>query len=111
MRSSLELKNDGNMFADYCKVLVSNCSEMALHEKAYFPSPGISREDQKHETNIIFLSNVWLRKRSLGINKEHKKSLFFLSRALTRHSFTFDLRFLYELKQKVRLSETVYEIF
>ena len=30
--------------------------------------------------------------------------LFFLSRAPTHHSFTFNLRFLYELKHEVRLS-------
>ena len=32
---------------------------------------------------------------------------FFLSRAPAHHSFTFDLRFLHELKHKVRLSKTV----
>ena len=36
-----------------------------------------------------------------------KNSLFFLSRAPTHHSLTFNLRFLYELKHKVRLSKTV----
>ena len=36
-----------------------------------------------------------------------KKALFFRLRAPTHHSFTFNLRFLYELKYKVRLSETV----
>ena len=36
-----------------------------------------------------------------------KNALFFLSRAPTHHSFTFNLRFLYELKHKVRLSKTV----
>ena len=40
-----------------------------------------------------------------------KNALFFLSRALTHHSFTFNLRFLYELKPKVRLSKTVCGIF
>ena len=40
-----------------------------------------------------------------------KNALFFLSRAPTHHSFTFNLRFLYELKHKVRLSEAVCEIF
>ena len=40
-----------------------------------------------------------------------KNALFFLSRAPTRHSFTFNLRFLYELKNKVRLSKTVCGIF
>ena len=39
-----------------------------------------------------------------------KNDSFFLSRARTHHSFTFNLRFLYELKHKVRLSKTVCEI-
>ena len=37
--------------------------------------------------------------------------LFFLSRAPAHHSFTFDLQFLYELKHKVYLSETMCGIF
>ena len=40
-----------------------------------------------------------------------KNSLLFLLRAPTHHSFTFNLRFLYELKYKVRLSKTVCGIF
>ena len=40
-----------------------------------------------------------------------KNALFFLSQAPTHHSFTFNFRFLYELKHKVRLSKTVCEIF
>ena len=40
-----------------------------------------------------------------------KNALFFLSRAPTHHSFTFNLRFLYELKHKVRLSKTLRGIF
>ena len=40
-----------------------------------------------------------------------KNAHFFLSRAPTHHSFTFDLRFLYELKHNVRLSKTVCGIF
>ena len=38
-----------------------------------------------------------------------KNALFFL-RAPTHYSFTFNLRFLYELKHKVRLSKTVFGI-
>ena len=37
-----------------------------------------------------------------------KNVLFFLSRAPTHHSFTFNLQFLYELKQKDRLSNSVF---
>ena len=40
-----------------------------------------------------------------------KNALFFLSRAPTHQSFTFDLQFLYELKLQVRLSKTVCGIF
>ena len=40
-----------------------------------------------------------------------KTALFFLSRAPTRHGFTFNLRFLYELKHEVRLSKILCEIF
>ena len=40
-----------------------------------------------------------------------KNALFFLSRDPTHHNFSFNLRFLYELKRKVRLSKTVCGIF
>ena len=40
-----------------------------------------------------------------------KNALFLLSRATTHHSFTFNLRFLYNVKHKVRLSKTVCGIF
>ena len=36
-----------------------------------------------------------------------KNACFFLSLAPIHHSFTFNLRFLYELKHKVRLTKTV----
>ena len=40
-----------------------------------------------------------------------KNPLFFLLRAPTHHSFTFNLGFLYELKRKICLSKTVFGIF
>ena len=40
-----------------------------------------------------------------------KNALFLLSRSPTNNGFTFNLRFLYELKHKVRLSKTVCGIF
>ena len=40
-----------------------------------------------------------------------KNTLVHLSRALTHHSSTFNLRFLYELKHKILISKTVGEIF
>ena len=47
----------------------------------------------------------------VGQNKRYKKYLLFLSRASTHHSFTFNLRFSYELNHMVRLSKTVFGIF
>ena len=32
-----------------------------LHEKPYIPNPGLLWEAQKHQVNIIFLSNFWLK--------------------------------------------------
>ena len=40
-----------------------------------------------------------------------KNALFFLSRVPTHHRVAFNLRFLFELKHKVHLSETVCGIF
>ena len=48
---------------------------------------------------------------SLGKVSDTNNNPFFLSRAPTHHSFTFNLRFSYELKLKVCLSKTVCGIF
>ena len=40
-----------------------------------------------------------------------KNALFFLSQPPIHHSFTFNLRFLYELEHNVRLSKTVCGVF
>ena len=50
---------------------------------------------------------------SFGQNKRYKKCrlFFFCARTSAHHSFTFNLRFLYELKHKVHLSKTVCGIF
>ena len=48
-----------------------------------------------------------LKKIPSGKINSNENVLFFLSRASTHHSFAFNLRFLYELKHKVRLSKTV----
>ena len=50
-----------------------------------------------------------VKENSFGQNKQYKNALFFLPRALTRHSFTFKLRFSYELKHKICLSKTVWD--
>ena len=52
--------------------------------------------------------NANVEKNFFGQNKWHKNALFFLSRGTTHHSFTCNLRSLYELKRKVRLSKTVW---
>ena len=52
-----------------------------------------------------------LKKGSFWQNIRYKNALFFLSRAPTHHSFSFNLWFLYELKHKLCLSKTVYGIF
>ena len=51
------------------------------------------------------------KKNSFRQNKRYKNALCFPSRAPAHHSFTFNLRFLYELKHKVRLSKTVCGLF
>ena len=40
-----------------------------------------------------------------------KNAVLLIPRAPTHHSFTFNLRLLYELKHKIRLSKTVCGIF
>ena len=52
-----------------------------------------------------------LKKLPSGKKKNGTKNAPFFSRAPTYLSLTFNLRFLYELKQKVRLSKTMCEIF
>ena len=59
----------------------------------------------KHECQKIFLRTK--KKKKNGA----KNALFFLSQAPTHHSYTFNLRFLYQLKHKVRPSKTVCGIF
>ena len=58
--------------------------------------------------NTLYIDRTKILKKLLSdkINGT-KNALIFLSRAPTHHSFTFNLRFLYKLKHKVRLSETV----
>ena len=52
-----------------------------------------------------------LKRKSFGQEKRLKNVLFFLLRAPTHLSFTFNSQLLYELKHKVRLSKTVCMIF
>ena len=52
-----------------------------------------------------------LKKFSFGQNERYKKYPLFYSQSPTHYGFTFNLRFLYELQQKVRLSKTVSGIF
>ena len=49
----------------------------SLHEKPYFPSPGISWKAQKDQVNIIFPSTFWLKKRPYFPSpKSSKQELF-----------------------------------
>ena len=50
-------------------------------------------------------------KKMVNGTKRYKKCPLYLSRAPTHYSFTFDLRFLYELKNKVCLSKTACGFF
>ena len=52
-----------------------------------------------------------LKKLSSDKIKGTKNDLFFLLQAPTHHTFTFKLRFLYELKHKVRFSKTLRGMF
>ena len=60
---------------------------------------------------INITKNTNVKKSTFGQNKRYKNALFLLSQAPTHHSFTFNLRFSYEMKDKVRLSKTAFEIF
>ena len=51
-----------------------------------------------------------LKKNFFGQKIVTKNALFFLSRAPTHHNFTFNSRFLYELKQKIHLSKSMCDI-
>ena len=64
-----------------------------------------------YSIHCILRQNTTLKKISFGQNKRYKKCPFFLSRASAHHCFTFNLRFFYKLKYKVRLCKTVSEIF
>ena len=46
-----------------------------------------------------------------GQNKRYKNAFFFLSQGPTHEGFTFNSRFLYELKHQFVISKTVSEIF
>ena len=58
------------------------------------------------KTQILNKKSPWDK-----ISGSTKNAIFFLSRAPTHHSFIFNLRFLHELKHKVRLSKIVCGIF
>ena len=74
----------------------------------------------KFQVSTISLSKVmtffiWVTYKSIYNFLRTKKTLqkmnSFLSWAPTHHSFTFNLQCLYQLKQKVHLSKTVWQIF
>ena len=61
----------------------------------------------KHKWDKTQMFKTFLLDKINGTKKAH----FFLSRFSADHSFTFNLRFFYQLKQKIRLSKNVCEIF
>ena len=61
--------------------------------------------------NYTLRQNTYVKKIPSDKINGTKNALSFLSLASTHHNFTFNLRFLYEVKHKVRLSKTVYGIF
>ena len=63
------------------------------------------------ESLVNTLYTEIIKKIPLDKIKVTKNALFFLSRALTNHSFTFNLQFLYKLKHKVYLSKIAYGVF
>ena len=68
--------------------------------------------ENKQKSAKVCKSIYILKVYSIHYKKTVQKMLYlFLSRAPTHHSFTFNLRFLYELKHKVRLSKTMCWIF
>ena len=52
------------MYFSVFSYLIIKTNLPTLHEKPYFPSPGISWKAQKDQVNIIFPSTFWLKKRS-----------------------------------------------
>ena len=63
---------------------------------------------------LIHNTSRWktnVEKGSLRKNKRYKKVLVFLSRSSTHHGFTFNSRFLNELKHRVRFTRSLCEIF
>ena len=47
-----------------------------LHEKPYFPGPGISWKAQKGQVNIIFPSTFWLKKDSISYHQKVQNKNF-----------------------------------
>ena len=52
------------MYFSVFSYLIIKTNLPTLHEKPYFPSPGISWKAQKDQVNIIFSPTFWLKKRS-----------------------------------------------
>ena len=63
-----------------------------------------------YSIHYTFRLNTNVKKNSFGKNQRYKKCRLF-SRTPTHHSFAFKLRFLNELKIKVRLFKTMCGIF
>ena len=67
--------------------------------------------ESSFNTLYIEIKHKCFKKNSFGQNKRYKNALFFLSRAPTHHSFTFNSQFLYELRHQAHPSKSMYGIF
>ena len=65
--------NDSKAFIEYS----NDMDDIALHQKTYLPSPGISWKAQKYQGNIVFPSTFWIKRRPhLPSTKSSKQELF-----------------------------------
>ena len=50
--------------------------EKPLHEKPYFPGPGISRKTQKYQVNITFISTFWIKNYCISRHRKAQNKNF-----------------------------------
>ena len=68
-------------------------TDLPMHEKPYFASPGISRKAQKGQINIIFPSTFWLKKDRISHHRiVQNKNFSVIKKILFLSSFCFKKR-------------------
>ena len=50
--------------------------EKPLHEKPYFPGPGISQKTQRYQVNITFISTFWIKKDCISRHRKAQNKNF-----------------------------------